>query len=132
MSKQKQLKYAYQLSRGVKIKTARINGYRDSCERATSVATAVRISGTSKRSNLENCMCIIDELEREIKKDREEIFKITQCIKTISTPVYRQILEMRYVDGMQWDEIAHKLGYSKQHVYRLHGWALHDLKLESK
>ena len=36
----------------------------------------------------------------------------------------RDILRTRYIDGLTWDQIALKLGYSRRNVTRIHGRAL--------
>ena len=42
------------------------------------------------------------------------------------------VMEMRYLEGCTWYEIATALNYSQQSVYRIHGLALLKLKDESK
>lgn len=36
----------------------------------------------------------------------------------------KDILRTRYIDGLTWDQIALKLGYSRRNVTRIHGRAL--------
>ena len=36
----------------------------------------------------------------------------------------RELLRFRYIDGLTWDQIALKLGYSRRNVTRIHGRAL--------
>ena len=124
MTTKEDLKKAYRLARGIRIKIARIEGYREGAQNSTSRVTATRNSGGGNRSKLESYICDVDELRQEIDRDMKEIKKLTQCIKVIDDPVYRQLMEMRYIEGLDWHEVAAKLGYFIQHVYRLHGKAL--------
>ena len=39
---------------------------------------------------------------------------------------YIRILEMRYVDGDRWEQIAKDMGYGMPHLFRLHGSALQE------
>lgn len=38
------------------------------------------------------------------------------------------VLEMRYLECMSFEEIAYRLNYSIQHIHRLHGQALVEIK----
>lgn len=37
---------------------------------------------------------------------------------------HRQVLRLRYIDGMSWQDVAAACCYSQRYVYKLHGWAL--------
>ena len=39
---------------------------------------------------------------------------------------YQLLLEKRYLCFMPWEKIAVDMGYSIQHIYRLHDWALRE------
>lgn len=36
----------------------------------------------------------------------------------------RELLRYRYVDGLNWQQIANRMGYGLRHVYKIHGSAL--------
>lgn len=55
-----------------------------------------------------------------IKKQRE----IYRAVQSVEDPRLRRILELRYVDGKKWQEIADKVGKDIRHIIRLHGEAL--------
>lgn len=42
------------------------------------------------------------------------------------------LLQLRYVDGFQWMEIAEKMGYSVRQIHRMHGDALQNFGRSSK
>ena len=50
--------------------------------------------------------------------------EISSAIMKVEDPFYRKILMLRYLDGMVWDEIADKVGYSSRNIYRKHAEAL--------
>ena len=50
--------------------------------------------------------------------------EISSTIMKVEDPFYRKILMLRYLDGMVWDEIADKVGYSSRNIYRKHAEAL--------
>ena len=84
---------------------------------------------------LEDKVCQIVFLENELnimKKEfeerREEVLK---NIEKIDNELYKDILFLRYICFMEWDEISEKLGYSKQHTFLLHKKALKAIKVKS-
>lgn len=42
--------------------------------------------------------------------------------------VYRTLMELRYLECKDWEEISAEMAYSTQHIYRLHGEALERIK----
>lgn len=49
---------------------------------------------------------------------------IMETIDGLQDPVYRRVLHLKYIDGLEWEYIAARLGCSKRHAQRLHGYAL--------
>ncbi|MEJ8751652.1 sigma factor-like helix-turn-helix DNA-binding protein [Lagierella sp. ICN-221743] len=41
----------------------------------------------------------------------------------------RAVLELRYLEGLEWKDISRELCYSEQHVYKLHGQALKKMRV---
>ena len=50
--------------------------------------------------------------------------KIQRQIDELDRPLYRQILSLRYLDGMSLFEISKTLHYTYEYVRNLHGYAL--------
>jgi gas vesicle protein len=67
----------------------------------------------------------IDAIQRRIQKQIQEYLdlfeKVTKQIDEIEKPAYREILILRYVKGIKWEEINY---YSQQHSRRLNTAAL--------
>lgn len=42
--------------------------------------------------------------------------------------VYRTVMELRYLECKDWEEISAVMAYSTQHIYRLHGEALERIR----
>ena len=75
------------------------------------------------------------DFEEEITRSIDRLIDLKQEASKVIDQidgVYGTVLEMRYLECMRWEEIAYRLNYSIQHVYRLHGQALLKLKDESK
>lgn len=102
-------------------------------ELATSVpgidTTTLKVQ-TSSRSENEIINKYLD-LERELKKDiaavlekKETVYKKLQVLDGLE----KDIMQLRYIGGLSWDEIADKVNISSRHVYRIHDKALEHLK----
>ena len=63
---------------------------------------------------------IIERIDRYIDfKD-----KVTEQIRTLPSPVYAQILSLRYLKYTKLEDIAEQMGYSYDYIRKLHGYAL--------
>lgn len=85
---------------------------------------------TSPSNSQEDLIIKIVDLENAIKKDidkltemknkaREEINKLQG--------IYATILELKYLENMDWEEIADRLNYSKESLHRKHRRALKEI-----
>lgn len=63
----------------------------------------------------------IDAKIAELTKLQGEIEKLLNEVKN---PDYRLLLELRYLQGLTWEQIAERMHYSWRHIVRLHGKAL--------
>lgn len=86
-----------------------------------------------KGNPVENAYCQLadykaeaDKLLKEMSSAREHTERL---INTIANPVQREVLTRRYIIGQRWEDIAESMNYSRQHVTRLHGYALKTLCL---
>ncbi len=50
--------------------------------------------------------------------------KCIDMINLLRKSTHRQLLTLRYLNYMSWDEIAAKMNYGIDHVFKLHGYAL--------
>lgn len=82
----------------------------------------------SKQGNKQEDLIIrILDLEKEITKDIDSLIREKQRAKTVIDKLdgpYKVIMSMRYLECMKWEEIAYRLDYSIQAVYKIHGQAL--------
>ncbi len=84
------------------------------------------------QSDLSSYAADITELEerlyqegmQQVKKYKDISFKISELEKEDE----RDVLFYRYIKDLRFWEIAQKMGYSEQWIYKLHGMALRKLK----
>ena len=72
---------------------------------------------------MEDTIVKIIDLQEEINRDIDQLVdlkrEIMVVIKKISNVEYQTILENRYLSFMSWEQIAVKMKYSIQQIYRL-------------
>lgn len=82
----------------------------------------------SRNGNRQEDLIIrIMDLEKEITKDIDDLIREKQRAKVVIDKLdgpYRLVMSMRYLECMKWEEIAYRLEYSIQAVYKIHGQAL--------
>jgi DNA-directed RNA polymerase specialized sigma subunit len=57
----------------------------------------------------------------------EEQLRIERAIETLD-PVEKDLIRLRYIDGLPWHRVAVGIQYSEAQTYRIHGDALRKLK----
>lgn len=74
----------------------------------------------------------LDTLYREKLAEQEgTLYKLETAVRALEDPVQRMVIRARYFDGLSWGRIITNfaaLGYSERQVYRIHGYALLNLK----
>lgn len=94
----------------------------------TSGVSALRDSGTSNHSKVEDYVIKMVDLEREIDAEVDALVDLRReavaLIALINDDRYRTILTMRYIDMAMWEFIGEAIHYNKRQAQRLHGKAL--------
>lgn len=55
--------------------------------------------------------------------------QIDLAIRRMENPDEQRVLRLRYLWGLNWDDIGRKMGYDPRHARRIHGWALKNFKM---
>lgn len=90
---------------------------------------------TSPENRIEDIMIKVDaltrKLTRQIMKYQSEVMKREKQIAELERAEYAQVLQMKYIDGMNLLQITLAMRdadggqrYSYDHVKHMHGWAL--------
>lgn len=96
---------------------------------------AQEISATPKAhsgvNQLEMSVQKVAELEAEVCRMYEDatetMQKIVRAISTLDDPVERAVMELHYINGYTWEQVAVHVGYTWRQVHRYHGSALQKL-----
>lgn len=76
-------------------------------------------------------MKLVDLYQQKLNEEQDQLFCIEKAISTLEDPAQRVVMRERYILGHSWVKICDQLrsmGYSERQVYRLHGYALLNLK----
>ena len=70
----------------------------------------------------------------ELESKNEELFDtyiiIERSVMAIQTPVLRELMRLRYLQGNKWDDVATGIRYEWRHTINLHGVALNEIKIK--
>ncbi len=128
MDAKQYLAQAYYLDKRINSKIEQVASLRELASKATASIHAERVSGTSQRSPMENAVLKLIDLEYEINDDIDRLVdlkrELNAFISEIDNQAYRIVLELRYLNGNTWEEVADVMGYDLRWIYRLHGKAL--------
>jgi DNA-directed RNA polymerase specialized sigma subunit len=67
----------------------------------------------------------VDELTAVYVKKYGEI---ERSIRRVGDDVLEEVLELRYLQYMKWEDIAQRMNYSERQTTRLHGIALEKMQ----
>ncbi len=98
-------------------------------ERVTADFSRERVSGgMGATSPMEDVTVKLIDLGNEINADIDRLLELKKEILSVINKIrdyrYRLILEMRYINGKSWDDVAIETGYDIRTIFRLHGKAL--------
>lgn len=87
----------------------------------------------SSHSDLSDYVAILDEQIELLKKERLEKVrcyqKIERQIRQMENEDEQEVLRLRYILGMKWEEVAVKMGYSWRQIHRIHSSALLNFEI---
>lgn len=87
----------------------------------------------SSHSDLSDYVAILNEQIDLLKEERLEKAKcykqIEDKIRQMENEDEREVLRLRYIKGMKWEEAALKMNYSWKWVHKIHGRALQNFEI---
>lgn len=104
--------------------------------RADKLFPSVSMDGMPKGSgqaDLSDFVALMDELIEKLKEERlckvKLRMEIDGKIKRMDDTDEADLLRMRYLRGMKWEEVMAKTGYCRAQVNRIHGKALEHFEM---
>lgn len=133
MTKKEYLAQAYRIDQRINSKLEQIVSLRELATKATSTLSDTPPSGTRNVHSMEGIIVKMMELENGINADIDVLIdlkkEIMSCIKSINNPEQQTLLELRYLCFKTWEKIAVDMGYSLQHIFRIHDKALKEINI---
>lgn len=87
----------------------------------------------SSHSDLSDYIAIMDEQIELLKEERLEKVRCYQGIESqirqMENEDEQEVLRLRYIKGLKWEEVALKMNYSWKQVHRIHSSALKSFKM---
>jgi len=124
MTTKEYLAQAYRIDQRINSKLEQIVSLRELATKATSTLSDMPPSGTRNMHSMEGIIVKMVDLEREINHDIDTLVdlkrEIMSIIKKINNPEQQTLLELRYLCFKTWEQIAVDMGYSSQHIFRIH------------
>ena len=81
-------------------------------------------------------LCKAIDKEKEIKEKMKELVvikaKVMATIDKVENPDYRMVLKLRYIDSMQFPDVAKKMCWSLSTIKRYHKEALEVVKVPTE
>ena len=88
----------------------------------------------SEQSDLSNYIVTLDEMIEGLKNERLERAKLRQRIerdiRALDNEDEQEVLRLRYIKGLKWEEIAIEMDYSYKWTHEIHGRALKNFKFQ--
>ena len=133
MTAKEYLSQAYWLNQRIDRKLAQVSRLKNMATQATGRFQAERLSGTGRHSPMESCLVEVIDLEYEINADIDRLVdlkcELAACILELEDCSQKRVLELRYLDGLTWEEIAKLMrDYDVQRIFQVHGKALQQIE----
>jgi len=128
IAKKNYLMRAYRVDQRIENKMEQIEKLHDLATKATVTYSDMPRNPNRGKSRLEDALISIMELEAEINQDMLELVElkrqITASVKEVEDPELQLLLEMRYLNYIGWEQIAVRMDFSIDNVFKLHKKAL--------
>jgi DNA-directed RNA polymerase specialized sigma subunit len=83
--------------------------------------------GDKMASNVCNIITIKEKIEDELQKAREAQSRIMDAIARLPR-TEALVIRLRYIEGLEWDNVSSRMNYSYAQAHRVHRCALRSLK----
>ena len=134
MTKKEFLNQYLNAEKEIGIKLDQIARLRELSTKITQTLTPDKVKSNSE-NRLESSVSKIVDIEREIGASIDQLertrLQVESVINSVPNVNQRNVLRLRYISGMKWEQIAVKLNYDYRWVLMLHGKALNKIAIES-
>lgn len=91
-----------------------------------------KVQSSSSLDPMGDLVAKICDMKLELMKKRtyalEKLHLVERVISQVDKKDYRQLLHRKYIERNDWKQISSAMNYSLPHIYKLHGWALQEIR----
>lgn len=128
MTAKEYLSQAYRIDQRINSKLEQVMALRELTAKATSTLSDMPRASSPDMHRMENIIAKIIDLENEINGEIDRLIDLKREMRTVinavDSPEHTVVLELRHLCFKTWEQIAVEMGYSIQHIYRIHEQAL--------
>ena len=128
MTAKEYLLKAYHLDQRIKSKIEQVASLNDLARKATATISDMPGNPNKGASTMANAVEKIVDLQAEINRDIERLvdmkMEIEKAVRQLGNIDEQLLLRCRYINNMNWDDIAAELSVSYRTVHRIHASAL--------
>ena len=125
------LSQAYRLDLRIDSKLEQLDALNELAEKCSTTITGMPRNPSRSVSFMADAIAKIVDLQAEIDSDIHRLVdikrQIVAAIKAVENKEYQTLLELRFLCGCTWEEVAAKMGYSIQHTYRMRDRSLRKI-----
>lgn len=117
----------------IKVLVDKIVALETMLQKVTLPPDAMRVKTGGNPLDIEEKLDRMSELKEKYTAEIAELHdvydEVEQTIRAVENPMYRQLLEYRYICDLRWEEIAVKMGIGWRWTRRMHIRALREIKI---
>lgn len=133
MTKKEYLGQACMIDKVIRSKELQIDAIRSHAEYLTPQIPDAPVKSQAEKSRVADAAVRIVKLQEEIcdeiVKLEEKRKEISQAISSVNNLEYETLLNLRYLEYLEWPEIAFCMGMNLRSIYKAHGRALELVKI---
>ena len=112
----------------IEIKLEKIEETRELALRVNQALNPVKVQGGQRKNIVEEVAIkvagLTQQLEKQVDEYKELQNNVFELISEIPNKVQQEILELRYIHFMKWEDIVKNVSYESRYVLKLHMRAL--------
>lgn len=98
-------------------------------ERITSTISEMpKYHGLSREDIIVKKVQLEIDIEEDLQRYKNMRKRVEDVISKLSNLKMQVVMRYRYINGLTFEDIALSLGNDVRHIYRVHGWALEELR----
>ncbi len=114
-------------------KIAILGNLKEMATKTTSVMSDVVVCRTRNTHSMEDVIVKIVDMQEQINRDIDRLVdlkrEIMERIQAVTDQKLQSILELHYICGKSWEDIAAELGCTTSNVFKMHARALQEIEV---